>query len=319
MENFRRIKDNRLLSKNVVNRFKIGGPIQKLLGGNSLTGAVIHHDGTITYDQDNQDNKLYIAPTLPELVVTGRRRDPKVRKIQQMLIGAGYGDMLGKYGADGIWGKNTQRAWDAYQAGLKANKIAKQEYYTDNQNDIANTFSESNYQDRLVNRKQYNDNQDNIANTFKFRIGGSIQRLQEGGSPGGYGGGSFGGGGASGRWTNPNSIYRRIPRLIRRPLEMVQPAIVVSGSNTSNTKKKRGRYNKDVAEIQQMLVDNGYGDIVGKVDGIWGKRTQRAWDEFVKTQQFNDNPNNIANTFSESKYQDRLVDREKFVDNENLD
>ena len=75
-----------------------------------------------------------------------------------MLIGAGYGDMLGKYGADGIWGENTQRAWNTYQAGLKANKIAKQEYYTDNQNDITNTFNENKYQDRLFGSERFIDN-----------------------------------------------------------------------------------------------------------------------------------------------------------------
>jgi len=52
-------------------------------------------------------------------------RSDKVRAMQQKLIKSGYD--LPKYGVDGKWGRETQRAYDAYMADKSAKQAARQD------------------------------------------------------------------------------------------------------------------------------------------------------------------------------------------------
>lgn len=93
-------------------------------------------------------NKGWVKPTTPQQPAQQPVRDKngrtkeEVRALQQEMLNAGYD--LGKYGADGIWGPDTQLAYDMYiQQGKKPFKEAFPEvpatpatnngtYYTDN-------------------------------------------------------------------------------------------------------------------------------------------------------------------------------------------
>lgn len=105
-------------------------------------------------------NKGWVKPTTPQQPAqqsvqqpvrdkNGRTRE-EVRALQQEMLNAGYD--LGKYGADGIWGPDTQSAYDMYiQSGKKPFKRALPEPPVD---DIHANNPYAGRDNRRINRTQ---------------------------------------------------------------------------------------------------------------------------------------------------------------------
>ena len=79
------------------------------------------------WSRERQERSAQDGQDKPDQIQTG---SDKVRRVQQKLRDAGYGDLLGKFGpegtgVDGRWGKNTQAAYDAYMADKQARQELK--------------------------------------------------------------------------------------------------------------------------------------------------------------------------------------------------
>lgn len=79
------------------------------------------------------------------------------------------------------------------------------------------------------------------------------------------------------------SINEKAPIIIPEvPIIGKKPIVNQSTKNAFNNK---GMKTEDIKALQQQLVDAGYGKILGKVDGMWGAKSQAALQAFQKDQQ----------------------------------
>lgn len=117
--------ENKLVSRNLIQRFK-RLPLQAkqqgeynrkvkqgiinpqdditIFNNNSFPGFINYKPKTDNFSQPSSDDK-------PDISIKSKKNN-KVSEFQKMLISKGYD--VGKTGADGIWGKNTQKAYEQY-------------------------------------------------------------------------------------------------------------------------------------------------------------------------------------------------------------
>lgn len=102
-------------------------PTYKIRGGapRMILDETSHVDSDAYFKQVNEWNKAATSQEkevvkAAEKIVTGNNN---VKALQQKLVDAGYGDYLGKYGVDGIYGSNTAKAVEAYQRGKQLKDV----------------------------------------------------------------------------------------------------------------------------------------------------------------------------------------------------